>query len=268
MMTDAELAILSIIAEAPITGLDIQAVIDERNLRRWTLIGTESVYYLIKKLEKQSLIDSTGDPDASTKERQYRLTKAGFGVLQTAITDMLSSPRHLPHSFDLGLANLPTVSTEQARGAMMRYRANLNARKNQLETHLTDLQKDDTPFHVLSMYQHQIALSSAELLWFDEWFKEWEALNPNEVGIQEPRTPSQLEQDPMKNVILPHSPNSPHKRPTRAHIDVMGLEENNEQEEGVAYPPPPNKRPSAQDKTRYSHPTPPHITDDPKDSEA
>lgn len=245
-MTDAELAILSIIAEAPISGYDIQDVIDERNLRRWTLIGVESVYYVIEKLAKQGLVAVTPDTaDADRKARQYQITSAGMGVLQTAVTDLLSSPRHLPHPFDLGLANLPTLEPHHARHAVMRYRATLYSRYNTLKSQLAEVQEQNIPFHIISMYEHQITLAAAELQWLDGWIEEWVDRLP-----EEPPDAKKIPTIPLppriKQMVLPDDEDSIHKRSTREHADFKNVE----------YPPPPQKRePSAPDETRVSDPT-------------
>lgn len=62
-MTDAELAVLSILAEGPIAGHELQAEIDRRGLRAWTDIGVASVYYLLRKLERQGLAQSDDAPE-------------------------------------------------------------------------------------------------------------------------------------------------------------------------------------------------------------
>ena len=54
-MTNAELAILSLVAEEPRHGYDIEQVIEARGMRDWTEIGFSSIYYLLKKLEKSGL---------------------------------------------------------------------------------------------------------------------------------------------------------------------------------------------------------------------
>ena len=51
-MTNAELAILSLIGESPRHGYEIEQVIEARGMREWTEIGFSSIYYLLKKLEK------------------------------------------------------------------------------------------------------------------------------------------------------------------------------------------------------------------------
>ncbi|MFL7891509.1 MAG: PadR family transcriptional regulator, partial [Anaerolineales bacterium] len=48
-MTNAELAILSLIAEQPRHGYDIEQAIVARGMRDWTEIGFSSIYYLLNK---------------------------------------------------------------------------------------------------------------------------------------------------------------------------------------------------------------------------
>jgi DNA-binding PadR family transcriptional regulator len=223
-MSDAELAILSLIAEAPKSGMDIQQVIDARNLRAWTLIGTQSIYYVIEKLEKQGLIEPT-------EEKQYHLTAAGIGVLQTSIMDRLSTPHHLPYSFDIGLANLTVLKTAQVRHALQTYRSGLQARHDFLKEQLNHLQTQDIPFHIVSMYEHQITLLKAELAWFDGWYESWEMQAPDDP---EPQIKVSEPQPRMQQRILPHEPDSFHKKSTvQARDPDVPLEE---------YPPPPQKR--------------------------
>ena len=57
-MTNAELVILSLIAERPRHGYQIEQVIEEREMREWTELGFSSIYYILNKLEGQGHIDS------------------------------------------------------------------------------------------------------------------------------------------------------------------------------------------------------------------
>ena len=49
-MTNAELAILSLIAQQPCHGYEIEQIIEERGMREWTEVGFSSIYYLLKKM--------------------------------------------------------------------------------------------------------------------------------------------------------------------------------------------------------------------------
>jgi DNA-binding PadR family transcriptional regulator len=56
-MTNAKLAILSLIAEEPRRGYDIEQIIEARGMREWTEIGFSSIYSLLKKLETAGLVE-------------------------------------------------------------------------------------------------------------------------------------------------------------------------------------------------------------------
>ena len=72
-MTDAELAVLSIIAEGPIYGYDLQTVIAQRGLRAWTQLGVSSMYYVLEKLARQGLVEASGTPGADETARRVRI---------------------------------------------------------------------------------------------------------------------------------------------------------------------------------------------------
>ncbi|GAB4417797.1 MAG: hypothetical protein Kow00106_13720 [Anaerolineae bacterium] len=213
-MTDAELAILSIIAEGPIHGYDLQTVIAERGLRAWTQIGVSSIYYVLEKLERQGLVESTVTQSADdTARRQYRITTAGIGVLQTAIADLIGTPREHADEFELGLAHLPALRPGQVRTALTAYRQELASRLALARERSAALKSAQAPFHIEAMLSHRIALLEAELTWIERFLAAWEAQAPPD----EP-TPvaSEAEEVPrMKQLILPHDPDSPHRRPTR-----------------------------------------------------
>lgn len=220
-MTDAELAILSIVAEGPIHGYDLQTVIAERGLRAWTQIGVSSIYYVLEKLERQGLVQSTVTQGADdTARRQYCITTAGIGVLQTAIADLIGTPREHADEFELGLAHLPALRPGQVRTALTAYRQELASRLALARERSAALKSAQAPFHIEAMLSHRIALLEAELTWIEDFVAAWEAQAPPE----EP-TPVATEPDAvprMKQLILPHDPDSPHRRPTR-HAQVTPL---------------------------------------------
>jgi DNA-binding PadR family transcriptional regulator len=212
-MTDAELAILSIIAEGPIYGRDIQTVITQRGLRAWTNIGVSSMYYVLEKLERQGLVESQGQPHVEgVARRKYQISAAGFGVLQTAVADLLSTPREYASSFELGLANLHVLRPAQIRNAFTAYRQELTSRLAQARERWQSLQQRQAPFHVDAMFEHHTRLLEAELDWVRDFIEAWEAQAPPESDDDYPE-PDEIPR--MKQVVLPHDPDSPHRAPTR-----------------------------------------------------
>ena len=63
-LTNAELAVLSLIAEKPRHGYEVETVIEERNMREWTEIGFSSIYHILRKLARQDfLIGKQGEKE-------------------------------------------------------------------------------------------------------------------------------------------------------------------------------------------------------------
>jgi len=213
-MTDAELAVLSIIAEGPIYGYDVQTVIAQRGLRAWTNIGVSSLYYVLEKLERQGLIESQGASEVKdATRRQYRITPAGFGVLQTAVADLLSTPRETASGFELGLANLYVLRPSQIRTTLVTYEQELVSRLAQTRERWQQLNVAQAPFNVDAMFGHHVALLKAELEWVRQFIEEWESQAPSDEPGSYPPEPQEIPR--MKQVILPHDPDSPHRAPTR-----------------------------------------------------
>jgi DNA-binding PadR family transcriptional regulator len=259
-MTDAELAILSIVAEGPIYGYDVQTVIAERDLRAWTNISNSSMYYVLEKLERQGLIASTGTADDAAR-RQYRITTAGYGVLQTSVADLISTPREYGSGFELGLANLHVLRVEQIRTAFITYKQDLLSRRGQACERLAKLKERDTPFNVIAMLEHHLALLQAELDWITTFIDKWEAQAPAEVP---PTSPPSDEVPRMKQVVLPHDPDSLHRAPTRPiqHAAPSAQLNNVNDDDYVGSIPaeqPSETLPSSQT-TLLSATTPPHMT--------
>jgi len=214
-MTDAELAILSIVAEeGPIAGYAIQTVVERRGLRAWTHIGISSMYYVLEKLERQELIASReSDRTEGPSRRHYQITPAGIGVLQTAVADLLSTPHESVNGFELGLANLNVLRASQVRSALLNYRLALTSRINQARSREQEVRDSHAPFHVGAIFSHQIALLEAELAWIEWFIARWEEVAVPDDSLAE--LPGFTEIPRMKQVILPHDPDSPHRAQTR-----------------------------------------------------
>ena len=87
-MTNAELAILSLVAEQPRHGYEIEQVIEARGMREWTEVGFSSIYYLLKKLERRGLVE--GHLEAAERgpaRKIYRLTPCQLPLKCSLILD-------------------------------------------------------------------------------------------------------------------------------------------------------------------------------------
>ena len=204
-MTDAELAILSLLAEGPHFDHELNDIIEERGLRRWTAIGFSSMYYVLEKLERQGLVELISDDHG---HRKFQISSAGNGVLQTAIADLLSTPHSHDKSFELGLANLHILRPSQIRTALISRQQDMIT---QIARRRAERQNMSASFQIDALFAHNIDMLEAELAWLQEFVNNWEAQAPAEPEVEiEPGIAPRV-----KQVVLPQDPDSVHKETTR-----------------------------------------------------
>ena len=66
MSSDADIVVLSLLAEQPRHGYDLDRVIEQRGYRQWTSLAFSSVYYLLKRLSERGLLE----PDEGSQGRR------------------------------------------------------------------------------------------------------------------------------------------------------------------------------------------------------
>jgi len=173
-MTNAELAILSLVAEQPRHGYEIEQVIEERGMREWTEVGFSSIYYLLKKLEREGLIEGQLEQaERGPARKVYHVTPAGRGALHEGVLDALSTPRRYYPSLQLGLANLPGIPPAEAVAALGRYRDALAARLEQIGANRE--RQHPLPYFVEAMFEHSLALIQAELAWVQGFIEQMQS---------------------------------------------------------------------------------------------
>lgn len=207
-MTEAELTILSLVAEGARYGHEIQQIIDERGLREWLTVGFSSIYYILNKLEEQQLVSSELRSQGRNPARKvYTITDAGHGVLQTAISDLLRQPRAIGSGFELGLANLYALKPRQVYKVLSDHKTDLTQRLALIETSWQRYQQEDdrTPDHIWALYTHSIALMRAELQWMTTFLTDWAKRYP---AVERPTTEAT------------QTPANPHSQETQLHRRV------------------------------------------------
>lgn len=171
-LTNAELAILSLVAEQPRHGYDIEQAIEARGMREWTEVGFSSIYYILKKLERAGLAESAaGLAERGPARLVYRLTDAGGEALRASVSEALSTPRPSFPPLLLGLANLPALPPAMALAALGQYRERLAARLAGVEARRAAQQP--LPAFVDAMFGHSVAMLRAELDWLDGFIGGW-----------------------------------------------------------------------------------------------
>jgi DNA-binding PadR family transcriptional regulator len=173
-MTNAELAVLSLVAEQPRHGYEIEQVIEERGMREWTEIGFSSIYYLLKKLEEKGFVASTLEKPAGRgpARKVYRLTGLGQEEWYKQSLEMIRTPVRGSSPFLMGLSVLPALSKADSLPALREYLASLEQRKK----HMLDQAEVQQPLptHVEAMFDYSRTLMSAEIEWLKAFINQQE----------------------------------------------------------------------------------------------
>lgn len=175
-MTNAELAILGLIVERPLHGYAIEQTIEERGMRDWTEVGFSSIYYILNKLEKDSLITSRLEktPGRGPARKVYEITAKGRSVWLQASLNALTQPGTPNSSLLLGLVGLPAIPSGQAIAALQQYRGHLAERRERLQVNW-QAAGGGLPLFLEGMFEYGYRLVETEIEWLEEFIGKLEA---------------------------------------------------------------------------------------------
>jgi DNA-binding PadR family transcriptional regulator len=172
-MTNAEMAILSLVAAQPRHGYQIERVIEERGMRDWTEVGFSSIYYLLKKLERKGLVESQlMDAERGPARKVYQATPAGREAYHDAARDALSAPRRWTSTLLLGLSSLSLIPPAVAVAALHRYCDAQAARRD--DVYGRRERQRPLPAFIDAMFDYSLAMIEAEIAWVEKYIKEME----------------------------------------------------------------------------------------------
>jgi len=171
-LTIPDLVILSLLAERPMHGYDVNATLDERKIREWAPVSRPQIYYSLDKLVKLDLIRvvSDNEPAAGPERRVFGTTATGRDRLATALEQENWVQDRVYQPFLIWLA-----LSWQARGRT--FRKQLNDRKKYLASRLADERStlDDVLSEVGHRYHEavwmlelKIEQSETELRWVEK----------------------------------------------------------------------------------------------------
>lgn len=173
-MTNAELAILSLIAEQDRHGYEIEQVIEARGMREWTEVGFSSIYYLLKRLEGYGWIVSSKEVvvGQGAPRKVYTITAEGQHAFEQAILEALATPERDLDNFQLGLANLDRFPKEKTVAALKDHIQALEAQREHVRMRREG--QAPLPLHVDAMFEMSLKMIAARLEWMRNFSRRWE----------------------------------------------------------------------------------------------
>ena len=159
MSSDADIVLLSLLAEQPRHGYDLDRVIEQRGYRQWTSLAFSSVYYLLKRLSERGLLE----PDEGSQGRRtvFRLTEAGRRELRQAAGERVLAPAP-PSAGVLPALNAYSRLDDPALAALLARRAEaLLGRLDELRALRAQVDEE----HALAIFDYEILRQEADLAW-------------------------------------------------------------------------------------------------------
>ena len=165
-LSNAELAILSLIAERPRHGYELEQIIEERGMREWTEVAFSSIYFILNGLVKKGLAASALQPAAGRgpAKKVFSATPQGYKALHDGIYLAISMAEHDNQRFLLGLSCLPLLSPTEVEKAFHERMDTLSAKITEFSMHPA-FTTPGFPPHVRAMFEYSTALIRTELEW-------------------------------------------------------------------------------------------------------
>lgn len=171
-MTNSELALLSLLSEAPRHGYEIEQTIRERGMRNWTELAFSSIYFVLARLVKQGLAAAQIQPGHAGRPNRkvYTITPAGADALRQGILDGIRRPESGGQRFLLALSCQPLLSRGELQHA-------LRERILFIEELMAELSANPAshpgpaPTHVSAMFDYSATLLQAERAWLQDYLQ-------------------------------------------------------------------------------------------------
>lgn len=174
-ISDIETAILGLLCENSYYGYQLNKIIKERGMRNWTEIGFSSIYYVLNRLEKKDLIKSRVENVKGKPSRKvYTITPEGKSAMQVKVRELLSENNKLISPFDLGIAYIDILNSEETIKSIELYLKSTNKRIEFLENSIKMHENLNSPYNVIALFTRPLALLKAEKEWLIEFIEKIE----------------------------------------------------------------------------------------------
>jgi DNA-binding PadR family transcriptional regulator len=171
-LTTPDLVILSLLAERPMHGYEVNATLEDRNIRDWAPVSRPQIYYSLDKLTKLRLIRVGLDdsPAAGPERRVFQTSEDGRGRLADALEAPHWANARVHEPFQTWLALSWQTRPRAFAQQLKRRRAHLTEKLAEEKATLADvLNEVGHPHHeAVWMLKLVIAQIELELKWLDQ----------------------------------------------------------------------------------------------------
>ncbi|HSS21261.1 MAG TPA: PadR family transcriptional regulator [Pyrinomonadaceae bacterium] len=170
-LTTPDLVILSLLAERPMHGYEVNATLENRKIRDWAAVSRPQIYYSLDKLTSLGLIVATAEDSASAgpERRVLQTTEEGRRRLADALEGVHWSHNRVHQPFLTWLALSWQARPRAFQNQLKQRREFLQKQLAEERATLKDVLKEvGHPYHeAVWMLKLVIAQMDLELKWLD-----------------------------------------------------------------------------------------------------
>ena len=170
-LTTPDLVILSLLAERPMHGYEVNATLENRKIRDWAAVSRPQIYYSLDKLTDLGLIRVTAEAahSAGPERRVFKTTEPGRGHLADALESARWARTRVHQPFLTWLALSWQARPRAFQKQLKERRLFLERQLGEEQATLKDVLKEvGHPYHeAVWMLKLVIAQMQLELKWLD-----------------------------------------------------------------------------------------------------
>lgn len=162
------LLLLSLLAEKPMHGYEINQQIEARSIRQWANVGLSSIYQTLEKMVEGGLLSAqevVNEGQGASYRTVYSITTQGQEELLSRVRMALASTEHQRFDYDLGLGiALTHLPLHEVKEALEHRSATI---QTQLQRASEACQWAEEMLGAWAVLEHQRRSLEAELAWLD-----------------------------------------------------------------------------------------------------
>ena len=159
MLSDADIVVLSLLAEQSRHGYDLDRVIEQRGYRQWTSLAFSSVYYVLKRLAERGLAEPDNGPTG--RRTVFRVTDVGRRELSEAAGERVLTPAPPTAGVLPALNAYSRLDDPELVTLLVRRAEALLGRLDELRALRAQVDEE----HALAIFDYEILRQEADLTW-------------------------------------------------------------------------------------------------------
>lgn len=167
-MTQIEVILLSFLYDKDYYGYELEAVIQQRNMREWTNIGFSSIYNSLSKLERNVYIISRYEKEhGSPKRKVYSINDEAKIIVKEQIIRMIHEYKLDATSHNIGMFFSYLIAKEELLKTLISRKENLIKRKELFIKKCDEDPPENEKADLKMLFQKTILFIDTELSWLD-----------------------------------------------------------------------------------------------------